>query len=344
MRYARNSLFASLFLTVSWLGACEDSQPSSPELPSVRAAKGGGKPLKVNATDPNVGEQGTVDLSVRVLGSGFDDGSPGSPVVTWLLDGDPTGVTTTFVDFGSNPDKELLTRITIDDEARLGLWDVEVQTLRGKKGIGMERFEVKTKTLPNHPIPIIVDFRDGSVDGVRSDDGTTYEDGLQGVTAQLLNDLLNALDTRGSARTVVIDLTHDVSISLPDRMPPSLVLNQQAWLVTQDPDLDNLFDGRQAFFVVWLDSEDKLWSLNYGKLCSPNDAWEPADMVDISVTARDAGGNPTAWTLEVASDAIAGNAYLCRARDGRGKAGRGNETVGRFNAPTRMEITAIGSP
>lgn len=207
MRYARNGLFASLFLTVGWLGACKDTQPSAPEIPSVRAAKGGGKPLKVNETDPSVGEQGTVDLSVRVLGSGFDDGSSGPPFVTWLLDGDPTGVATNSVAFGANPDKELLTTITIDDDARLGLWDVEVQTRRGKKGIGMERFEVKEQNAPGTDFwaPTIVTLRDAPSDNIRSDDevrddpkyaGPPYEDGVCGVWS----DVGSAQDARLSPR------------------------------------------------------------------------------------------------------------------------------------------------
>lgn len=143
MRYLRRTLAGSFFITLAGLSACADQQPVVPEGLSVQAAKpdGTGKPVKVDETDPSSGEQ-TERLFVRILGSGFDDGS----VATWLKDGDPTGVQTHSTDYVS--DGELLADIEIDEEARLGLWDVEVMTIRGKKGIGIESFEVKEKTPP----------------------------------------------------------------------------------------------------------------------------------------------------------------------------------------------------
>ncbi len=197
MRYARHSMFASLFFVVAWLAACVDTPPALLDLPAVGAAKGGGKPLKVNEADPPYGDQGTVSLDVRVLGSGFDDGSPGPPQVTWLLDGDPTGVTTNSVAFGNDPDRELLTNITIAEDARLDLWDIEVTTRRGKKGMGMDRFEVRPGGgPPQAPDPSIVVFRDAASDNIRSDDevrsdaeysGPVYDDGVCGVSATVGN-------------------------------------------------------------------------------------------------------------------------------------------------------------
>lgn len=124
------------------LVACSDHQPLTVEGLEMQAAKPAGiGPVKVNATDPPSGEQ-TQRLFVRVLGSGFDDGS----VATWIKEGDPTGVMTHSTQYVS--DEELVADIEIDELARLGLWDVEVMTLRGKKGIGIESFEVKEKTPP----------------------------------------------------------------------------------------------------------------------------------------------------------------------------------------------------
>jgi hypothetical protein len=45
-------------------------------------------------------------------------------------------------------DKELKATITISLDATVALWDVEVMTRRGKKGIGIEMFQVKEKTPP----------------------------------------------------------------------------------------------------------------------------------------------------------------------------------------------------
>jgi hypothetical protein len=124
------------------LAACSDRQPVNPDDLDLQAAKPDRLgPVKVEATDPSSGEQ-TERLLVRVLGSGFDDGS----VATWIKGGDPTGVmthTTSFVSSG-----ELVADIEIEEEAQIGLWDVEVMTVRGKKGIGIESFEVKQKTPP----------------------------------------------------------------------------------------------------------------------------------------------------------------------------------------------------
>ncbi len=144
MQHERSALVWSLALTFLALVTCSEQPPTTLEDLSIQAAKpdGTGKPVKVEATDPSSAEQETIELDVRVLGSGFDDGSE----ATWLKDGDPTGVETHSTDYVS--DQELVANISIAADARIGLWDVEVMTLRGKKGIGIESFEVKEKTPP----------------------------------------------------------------------------------------------------------------------------------------------------------------------------------------------------
>ncbi|HUE95061.1 MAG TPA: hypothetical protein VMN39_00285, partial [Longimicrobiaceae bacterium] len=84
-----------------------------------------------------------MDLQVRVLGSGFE--APAR--VRLLLNGDPTGIVTSAeAEFVS--DKELVTTITVAEDATVALWDVEVELLgKGRKGIGIELFEVQTKCL-----------------------------------------------------------------------------------------------------------------------------------------------------------------------------------------------------
>jgi len=92
----------------------------------------------VQDTDPPGTEQGTVDLQVRILGSGFEHPAH----VRFLMDGDTTGIATSdTADFIS--DSELVTTITVAEDAALGLWDVEVELLsKRRKGIGIELFEV----------------------------------------------------------------------------------------------------------------------------------------------------------------------------------------------------------
>ncbi len=129
-------------------GACSAEGPTSLDEPTALAAKGGsggkgsggsggttGGP-SVTATDPLGAPQGTT-LDVRVLGSGFDARS----VVEFLLDGQPTpSVQTKATRFVSK--LELVASITISGDAATDLYDVAVTTSRGKRGVGIELFEV----------------------------------------------------------------------------------------------------------------------------------------------------------------------------------------------------------
>lgn len=91
----------------------------------------------VDSTDPSSAPQDTT-LAVTVFGSGFDEGS----TVEFLLDEESTDriVTnsTAFVD-----SKTLVANITIAVDAIPDLYDVEVTTSKGKRGIGIELFEVQ---------------------------------------------------------------------------------------------------------------------------------------------------------------------------------------------------------
>lgn len=91
----------------------------------------------VDSTDPSSAPQDTT-LEVTVFGSSFDEGS----IVEFLLDEESTDriVTnaTRFVD-----SKTLLANITIAANAIPDLYDVEVTTSKGKRGIGIELFEVQ---------------------------------------------------------------------------------------------------------------------------------------------------------------------------------------------------------
>lgn len=143
--HRRLPLVVLLVGSTAWTSCSGADQPAAPEVHAIALA--GGKPVKVRDTDPPGAEQGTADLRVRVLGSGFE--APAR--VRLLLDGDPTGIVTSEVaEFVS--DKELVTTITVAEDAAVALWDVEVEVLSNRrKGIGIELFEVKTKCLdPKH--------------------------------------------------------------------------------------------------------------------------------------------------------------------------------------------------
>ena len=140
------------------LGGCAQELATGPESADVRAAKGGngkgggggsgggggddggiGDPT-VDRTDPTSAPQGTT-LDVAVFGTNYEPGSD----VTILLDlkstRDARTNSTTFVS-----DTELIANITIDDDAEIDFYDVQVTTPRGKKGVGIELLEITGPT------------------------------------------------------------------------------------------------------------------------------------------------------------------------------------------------------
>ena len=113
--------------------------------PSVaQASAGGGRGPAVKSTSPRFAARG-ITLDVRVLGSGFDQGSR----AVWALNRDTTfavtKVKTNSIEFVSST--ELVANITIEADATLDLYDVLVLTAGGKKGIGIELFEVTTEII-----------------------------------------------------------------------------------------------------------------------------------------------------------------------------------------------------
>lgn len=120
--------------------ACGDDRSIAPRIVDPSFAKGGpsGTP-SVTSTTPASAPRNTT-LNVTVAGSGFDNGSR----ATWALNGDSTFATTkirtnstTFVS-----SSKLTANITIASDAPLDQFDVQVVTLGGRKGIGIELFTV----------------------------------------------------------------------------------------------------------------------------------------------------------------------------------------------------------
>ena len=120
--------------------ACRGDRPVSPSLPDPSFGKGGssGDPT-VTSTTPSRASPDTT-LTVTVSGSGFE---PGSKAV-WALDGDTTfaktKVKTNSTQYVSA--RQLVANITISADASIDLYDVQVVTLSGRKGIGIELFAV----------------------------------------------------------------------------------------------------------------------------------------------------------------------------------------------------------
>jgi len=132
----------------AWLAAvfllgCAEHAPTDPSadlaLRQAKGSGGGGGGPSVKTTSPRSAPRGTT-LNVRVLGSGYVQGSR----AVWALNGDTTfantKVRTNSTTFVSST--ELSASITIETDAAVDLYDVVVITPTGKKGIGIELFEV----------------------------------------------------------------------------------------------------------------------------------------------------------------------------------------------------------
>lgn len=127
-------------LLAGLLGGCGDETtlaPGGPELKGAPAGATAGPAVK--SAVPDSAPRNT-RLTVRVLGTGFDQGSR----AVWALSGDTasasTKIHTNSTTFVSST--ELRADITIDADAPLLRYDIVVATARGKKGIGIELFTV----------------------------------------------------------------------------------------------------------------------------------------------------------------------------------------------------------
>jgi probable HAF family extracellular repeat protein len=124
------------------LSACTDRTPAGPSPSGAALARPtGGNGPTVKAAVP---DSATVDttLNVRVLGSGFDQGSRAN----WALKGVPSAkVVTNSTQFVSST--ELVANITIARDANVGSYDVIVTTSSGKGGIGTELFAITLKAI-----------------------------------------------------------------------------------------------------------------------------------------------------------------------------------------------------
>jgi hypothetical protein len=146
-------LLLSSILAAIAVAGCHDDTATAPDVVSPQFAKPGSEETEVTGTDPTGAPQDTT-LDVEVSGSGFDDGS----TVELTLNGLPTDEIRTNSTRYRNS-KTLIANITIAADAQIDFYDVEVTTLRGKKGIGTEMFEVFDGSRRSSPTAM-VDFVD----------------------------------------------------------------------------------------------------------------------------------------------------------------------------------------
>jgi len=199
-RHAATAILACLTLGVYGCGDSAGSDPS-PLAPSF--AKPGTENLTVTSADPSEALQDTT-LNVTVSGTGFDDGS----AVTMLRGGVATNkvVTNSTIYVTS---RKLIANITIAADADVGLYDVQVFTSGGKRGVGTEQFSVKprgnTDTDSRATFAFFATAADGSAANLRGDgrdadgmgtglDPSTYQGDRCGVHAKIF-----AVNPEGSA-------------------------------------------------------------------------------------------------------------------------------------------------
>jgi hypothetical protein len=305
------------------IGSCaEDTAGPSPRETPVFKPGGvpGGGPAKeadpvVAAVDPDSASQDTT-IDVLVLGEGFDEGSE----ATWLIDELPDPLDrihtnrTTYV----NP-KRLIANITIAADAETTLYDVEVKTSKGRKGVGIEVFRVKVKA---EPIPVEATLRDDESDGVRSDDLGSY-------AAEIDENGNLFLDARvATERQICLDFAGLAGAPSPD------AFCDNAWITTWDPyengGLQTLGLGGTRpvrLAVSWV--KDRFnWTLVFGRDCETGEL-VPDDLAVASATGADA------WEIE------AGYATLCRFPT-KGKPR--TEYVGRFALPVHLQLVRVPAP
>src|SRR6185369_6710461 len=93
------------------------------------------------AANPASGEQGTINLDVKVTGKGFKNGAKAK----WFVTGssDSGGVTVNSTTFVSST--EVTANITISDTAVISNYDIQVLNSDGRGGKGTELFGVTPK-------------------------------------------------------------------------------------------------------------------------------------------------------------------------------------------------------
>jgi len=244
-------------LLLTGLVACAEPEPTTPFV--IAQARGGGSNPQVKRADPDEAEQGAT-LPVQVIGSGFDEGS----VVAFLLAGQTTTkmvVHETRFLSGSTLEADL----TVASDAEVALYDIEVTTTRGKKGIGTEKFSVKLTGPPPPDIPVLATFRDAVDDGVKSDGGAAYD-----ATILELGNMF--IDARASVPRELCLNFQDA-----DQPPAPDDLCHNAYMSTADP---SVVGGMRDMAVgssitsraqVTWGMDQRNWFLRFGMDCSLDD-------------------------------------------------------------------------
>ena len=320
-RARRSSL---LIFAVLALG-CGDRAPTAPDphyvAPDAALAKGGkpGGPggggetadPVVASVDPSSGTQDTT-LDVEVSGDNFVDGS----TVEFELAGEPaTGVITNHTTFVSP--KRLVANITIAADAAEDLYDVAVKTPPGRKGVGLELFEIVRKGSPNAPLmsvrlnspqadPDLRVFDDGGGDYVGAAEGTVVE------VARQFRFVPNEGSSKGrfsGGRTLCLRFLaaeETTGAGIPTVLEPDLDADgvvcatgdlRTLWHSNDDLGLEAMVPGetmQAGARFVWADpkgqDEFRLEFFCFGMLQTPGGAEACVDLTDVTLVQDDETG------------------------------------------------------
>ncbi|MHC4709047.1 MAG: hypothetical protein ACYTA3_01110 [Planctomycetota bacterium] len=300
----------------------------------IRAAKppSGGGDIIVDSADPSEGEQGTVGLQIRVLGSGFEKGAK----VAFHLPGetDPdAGMTVQSTSFVS--DTELIATTDIALDAEVSSRDISV-SFRGRRGIGTERFHVKTNSgigqLEGTPLKATWLELSGVM---ASDLSADYEDGVDGMAVHLSG--VNGNLMFRTADPPVREVLVTVSGIAGDGYTRTFTNQTTVEGVLQADGLRGLRDNADGIEVIRtkLDSQFRAggtsYLLRYGRDCSENFR-EDDDLVVVFDADGGAPGNGL-WTL------TGSYAVLCeRVKKGKNKRVPVGGGDGAVVAPLRMVL------
>lgn len=132
---------------------------------------GGNGDVTVRDTDPDSASRGD-SLTVLVKGKGFE---PGDSAAFLLDEEDTEFVTAHATRFVSS--RELEVDVSVTEDAALDFYDVAVYRGGNRRGIGIELFEVVVHG--NQDFSATLTLRDDPGDGIRSDGGGGYDDGVR---------------------------------------------------------------------------------------------------------------------------------------------------------------------
>lgn len=177
-----------------------------------------GAQIQVKSSTPNSAAQGTLNLNVTVIGSGFKNGARAQWFVTGTTDSG--GVTVNSTNFVSST--QLTANITVASTATISGYDVQVRNSDGRTGKGTDLFAViqssnssTTSSCSFNVTSVIYDADGSSVPYQYQSDGlgpyTTVTKGTNSVSSIIQKSCSWALDTTGSTTRGII-----VTFAYPD--------------------------------------------------------------------------------------------------------------------------------